>query len=83
MILACKGRVVCTGMGKSGHIGRKIAATLASTGTPALFMHPGEGVHGDLGMITEDDVVLAFSNSGETGEIHQYLTILTSHRWQN
>ena len=59
MILACKGRVVCTGMGKSGHIGRKIAATLASTGTPALFMHPGEGVHGDLGMITEDDVVLA------------------------
>ena len=69
MILACKGRVVCTGMGKSGHIGRKIAATLASTGTPALFMHPGEGVHGDLGMITEDDVVLAFSNSGETGEI--------------
>ena len=62
MILACKGRVVCTGMGKSGHIGRKIAATLASTGTPALFMHPGEGVHGDLGMITEDDVVLAFSN---------------------
>ena len=66
MILACKGRVVCTGMGKSGHIGRKIAATLASTGTPALFMHPGEGVHGDLGMITEDDVVLAFSNIGES-----------------
>ena len=71
MILACKGRVVCTGMGKSGHIGRKIAATLASTGTPALFMHPGEGVHGDLGMITEDDVVLAFSNSGETGEMRR------------
>jgi len=68
MILACKGRVVCTGMGKSGHIGRKIAATLASTGTPALFMHPGEGVHGDLGMITEDDVVLAFSS-------HQFLVI--------
>ena len=77
MILACKGRVVCTGMGKSGHIGRKIAATLASTGTPALFMHPGEGVHGDLGMITEDDVVLAFSNSGETGEI---ISILPSLR---
>ncbi|WP_251424368.1 KpsF/GutQ family sugar-phosphate isomerase [Veillonella agrestimuris] len=77
MILASKGRVVCTGMGKSGHIGRKIAATLASTGTPAFFMHPGEGVHGDLGMITENDVVLAFSNSGETGEI---ISILPSLR---
>lgn len=77
MILQSKGRVVCTGMGKSGHIGRKIAATLASTGTPSFFMHPGEGVHGDLGMITEDDVVLAFSNSGETGEI---ISILPSLR---
>lgn len=69
MILACKGRVVVTGMGKSGHIGRKIAATLASTGTPAFFLHPAEGIHGDLGMVTGDDVVLALSNSGETGEI--------------
>ena len=69
LILASKGRVVCTGMGKSGHIARKISATLASTGTPALFLHPGEGVHGDLGMVTSDDVVLAFSNSGETGEV--------------
>jgi arabinose-5-phosphate isomerase len=68
-LLACKGRVVVTGMGKSGHIGGKIAATLASTGTPAFFMHPAEASHGDLGMITADDVVLALSNSGESGEI--------------
>ncbi len=73
LILACKGRVVVTGMGKSGHIGGKIAATLASTGTPAFFVHPGEASHGDLGMITRQDVVLALSNSGETAEI---LTIL-------
>lgn len=69
LILACKGRVVVIGMGKSGHIGGKIAATMASTGTPAFFVHPGEASHGDLGMITRDDVVLALSNSGETGEI--------------
>lgn len=64
-----KGRVVVTGMGKSGHVGNKIAATLASTGTPAFFMHPGEASHGDLGMITRDDVIVALSNSGETSEI--------------
>lgn len=73
LMLACKGRVVVIGMGKSGHIGGKIAATLASTGTPAFFVHPGEASHGDLGMITRQDVVLALSNSGETAEI---LTIL-------
>lgn len=73
LILACKGRVVVIGMGKSGHIAGKIAATLASTGTPAFFVHPGEASHGDLGMITRQDVVLALSNSGETEEI---LTIL-------
>jgi arabinose-5-phosphate isomerase len=67
--LNCRGRIVVTGMGKSGHIGGKIAATLASTGTPAFFMHPGEASHGDVGMITRDDAVLALSNSGETGEI--------------
>jgi arabinose-5-phosphate isomerase len=69
----CKGRVVTTGMGKSGIICRKLAATLASTGTPALFLHPGEAIHGDLGMITEGDVVLMLSNSGETSEL---LTLL-------
>ena len=69
LILACTGRVVVSGMGKSGHIGGKIAATLASTGTPAFFMHPGEASHGDLGMITHSDVVLALSNSGESSEI--------------
>lgn len=72
-ILECRGRVVVTGMGKSGHIGSKLAATLASTGTPAFFVHPGEASHGDLGMITRDDVVIALSNSGETDEL---LTIL-------
>lgn len=72
-MLACEGRIVVLGMGKSGHIGGKIAATLASTGSPAFFVHPGEASHGDLGMITEKDVVLALSNSGETDEI---LTIL-------
>jgi len=69
LILACSGRVVVSGMGKSGHIGGKIAATLASTGTPAFFMHPGEASHGDLGMIAHNDVVLALSNSGESNEI--------------
>jgi arabinose-5-phosphate isomerase len=69
LMLACKGRVVATGMGKSGHVARKIAATLASTGTPAFYVHPGEASHGDLGMITDADVVLALSNSGETDEL--------------
>lgn len=73
LCLACRGRVVVTGMGKSGHVASKVAATLASTGTPAFFVHPGEASHGDLGMITGEDVVMAFSNSGETAEI---LTIL-------
>ncbi|MFZ9480567.1 MAG: KpsF/GutQ family sugar-phosphate isomerase [Burkholderiaceae bacterium] len=68
-ILACTGRVVVSGMGKSGHVARKVAATLASTGTPALFVHPAEARHGDLGMIQSNDVVLAFSNSGETEEL--------------
>src|SRR5271156_4376980 len=67
--LNCRGRIVVTGMGKSGHIGGKLAATLASTGTPAFFMHPGEASHGDVGMITREDAVLALSNSGETDEI--------------
>ncbi|MFP4244049.1 MAG: KpsF/GutQ family sugar-phosphate isomerase [Ectothiorhodospira sp.] len=78
-LLACTGRVVVTGMGKSGHIGGKIAATLASTGTPAFFVHPGEASHGDLGMITPGDTVLALSNSGETNEL---LTILPLIRRQ-
>lgn len=77
VIMACKGRVVVTGMGKSGHIGNKIAATLASTGTPSFFVHPGEASHGDLGMITGQDVVLAISNSGNTSEV---LTILPLFR---
>ena len=76
LILNCRGRVVVTGMGKSGHIGNKIAATLASTGTPAFFMHPGEASHGDLGMITADDLVIALSNSGETSEITLLLPLL-------
>ncbi|WP_457668384.1 KpsF/GutQ family sugar-phosphate isomerase [Thiolapillus sp.] len=75
-MLHCKGRIVVTGMGKSGHIGNKIAATLASTGSPAFFMHPGEASHGDLGMITTGDVVLALSNSGETAEIITILPII-------
>ncbi|TDR18442.1 KpsF/GutQ family sugar-phosphate isomerase [Marinicella litoralis] len=73
LIMACKGHVVVIGMGKSGHIGNKISATLASTGTPAFFVHPGEASHGDLGMITSGDLILAISNSGETEEV---LTIL-------
>ncbi len=76
MILSCKGRVVVTGMGKSGLIGKKIAATLASTGTPALFLHPAEGIHGDLGMVTRGDTVIALSNSGETEEISRMLPSL-------
>jgi arabinose-5-phosphate isomerase len=76
LILACRGRVVVLGMGKSGHIGGKIAATLASTGTPAFFVHPGEASHGDLGMMTADDVVIALSNSGETAEINQLLPLI-------
>jgi arabinose-5-phosphate isomerase len=75
LILSCAGRVVVMGMGKSGHIARKIAATMASTGTPALFVHPAEAAHGDLGMITRQDVVLALSNSGESDEV---LAILPS-----
>ena len=69
-----KGRVIVTGMGKSGHVGSKIAATLASTGTPSFFVHPGEASHGDLGMVTENDVVLAISNSGETKELSDIIT---------
>ncbi len=75
-MLDCKGRVIVIGMGKSGHIGGKIAATLASTGTPAFFVHPGEASHGDLGMITTQDVVLALSNSGETSEIVTILPLI-------
>jgi arabinose-5-phosphate isomerase len=80
LILACEGRVVVSGIGKSGHIARKIAATLASTGTPAFFVHPAEASHGDLGMITQKDVVLSLSNSGETDEL---LTILPLIKRQN
>ena len=76
VIMACKGRVVVTGMGKSGHIGNKIAATLASTGTPAFFVHPGEASHGDLGMITPQDVVIAISNSGNTSEVVTILPLI-------
>jgi arabinose-5-phosphate isomerase len=76
LVLQCTGRVVVMGMGKSGHIGRKIAATLASTGTPAMFVHPGEASHGDLGMITAVDVVLAISNSGESEELTVILPTL-------
>jgi len=68
-----KGRIIVTGMGKSGHIGRKIAATLASTGSPAFFVHPGEASHGDLGMVTHDDAILALSNSGETAELSDFI----------
>ena len=77
LILECSGRTVITGMGKSGIIGRKMAATFASTGTPSFYLHPAEGIHGDLGMVSADDVVIALSNSGETGEI---LNILPSLR---
>ncbi len=76
LILACKGRLVISGMGKSGLICQKIAATMASTGTPALFLHPAEGIHGDLGMLMKGDVVLAVSNSGETEEIVRILPVI-------
>lgn len=76
LILSCKGRVVVVGMGKSGHIGNKIAATLASTGTPSFFVHPAEASHGDMGMITKDDIVLALSNSGSTAEIVTLLPLI-------
>lgn len=76
LLLACEGRVVVIGMGKSGHIGNKIAATLASTGTPSFFVHPGEASHGDLGMITSKDVVMLLSNSGETDEITALLPVI-------
>jgi len=76
LIIDCKGRIIVTGMGKSGHIGNKIASTLASTGSPAFFVHPGEASHGDLGMITRDDVVVAISNSGNTAEIVTLLPLI-------
>ncbi|MCB4204501.1 KpsF/GutQ family sugar-phosphate isomerase [Deferribacterales bacterium Es71-Z0220] len=76
LMLNCKGKVVVTGMGKSGQVGKKIAATLSSTGTPAVFLHPAEGVHGDLGIIRSEDVVVAISNSGETEEIIALLPVI-------
>lgn len=76
LMLDCKGRIIVIGMGKSGHIGNKIASTLASTGTPAFFVHAGEAAHGDFGMITENDVIIAVSNSGETDEIVMLLPLL-------
>lgn len=76
LILACKGRLIVSGMGKSGHIGNKLAATFASTGTPAFFVHPGEASHGDAGMITAHDTVLAISNSGETNELITILPVI-------
>jgi arabinose-5-phosphate isomerase len=76
LLLSCTGRVVVSGMGKSGHVGNKIAATLASTGTPAFFVHPAEASHGDIGMITKDDVVLGLSNSGETEELVTILPVI-------
>ena len=76
LLLDCPGRIVVLGMGKSGHIGSKIAATLASTGTPSFFVHPAEASHGDLGMITKDDLVIALSNSGETAEVTQILPVI-------
>ena len=79
LLLECKGRVIVTGMGKSGLVGKKIAATLASTGTPSFFLHPAEGIHGDLGMVTSDDVVIALSNSGETGEVVSILPIIKTN----
>ena len=76
ILLQCRGRVVVSGIGKSGHIARKIAATFASTGTPAFFVHPAEASHGDLGMVTRDDVFVALSNSGETGELLILIPVL-------
>ncbi len=75
-ILGCKGRVIVSGIGKSGHVGQKIAASLASTGTPSFFMHPAEAFHGDLGMVTQNDIVLAISNSGETNEMINILPVI-------
>lgn len=75
-IMSCRGRVAVTGMGKSGHVGRKISATLASTGTPSFFMHPAEAYHGDLGMLTERDILIAISNSGESSEIVNILPVV-------
>ena len=75
-LIQCSGRIVVTGMGKSGHVGRKIAATLASTGSPAFFVHPGEASHGDMGMITKEDVVIALSNSGNTAEVVTLLPLI-------
>ncbi|MCL5269966.1 MAG: KpsF/GutQ family sugar-phosphate isomerase [bacterium] len=80
LILACKGRVITTGMGKAGHIARKVAATLASTGTPSFFVHPAEGVHGDLGMITAADVTLAFSHKGQTEEVLRLIPFLNYYQ---
>ena len=76
MVLACQGRIVVTGIGKSGHIARKIAATLASTGTPAFFMHGAEAIHGDLGMLTSQDIVLALSYSGTAAELITVLSVV-------
>ena len=76
VIISSKGRVIVTGMGKSGHIGRKIAATLSSTGTPAYFLHPAESTHGDSGIVTRDDVVIAISNSGETSELLNLIPLI-------
>jgi arabinose-5-phosphate isomerase len=76
LVLGCRGRAVVTGIGKSGHVGRKLASTLASTGTPAFFVHPGEASHGDLGMITHDDVVIALSYSGESDELTMILPLV-------
>ncbi|MBN2062496.1 MAG: KpsF/GutQ family sugar-phosphate isomerase [Deltaproteobacteria bacterium] len=78
MILNCKGRIILTGMGKSGLVGRKISATLNSTGTPSVFLHPAEAIHGDLGMVARDDIILAISNSGKTKEINNLLPIFKS-----
>ncbi|KAB0577759.1 KpsF/GutQ family sugar-phosphate isomerase [Campylobacter volucris] len=80
LILSIKGRCIISGMGKSGHIGAKIAATLASTGTPSFFVHPGEALHGDLGMITNDDVVLAISNSGDTEELLKIIPVIKKRK---
>src|SRR6202040_2495293 len=80
MIASAQGRLIVTGMGKSGHVGRKIAATFASTGTPAFFVHPGEASHGDLGMITADDVIMALSWSGETVELKNLIDYSRRHR---
>jgi len=76
LMFDCKGRIIVIGMGKSGHIGNKIAATLASTGTPSFFVHPGEASHGDLGMVTSQDIVILISNSGETSEVINIIPVL-------